>query len=152
MYKTLAFLTIIVFPLTSCDYLDGMIRKDSHRIDFTSVDEYPLFPSCDSLATLEMKEICFEEKLVASIKNSLEKKDFVTSKSSTEAIIIHVQIDNHGKAKLQDLETSSKIKEMLPELEHSIRESIDSLPTLIPAKKRGNFVNSKYMIPLYIVE
>lgn len=152
MYKTLAFSLVVLVSFISCDYLEGIMQKDSKRIDFTSVDEYPIFSTCDSLATIEIKEKCFEEKLVALIKDDLEKQDFVTTKSSTDVIIIHVEIDREGKAILQDLETSLIIKEALPELEKSIRRSIDSIPTLIPAKKRGNYVSSKYMIPLYIVE
>lgn len=143
---------VVLLSFISCDYLEGFLQKDSKRIDFTSVDEYPFFSTCDSLATIEIKEKCFEEKLVALIKDDLEKQDFVTTKSSTDVIIIHVEIDREGKAILKDLETTLKIKEALPELEKSIRKSIDSIPTLIPAKKRGNYVSSKYMIPLYIVE
>ncbi len=152
MYKLLVISIVVLLTFVSCDYLDRIIHKQSNRIDFTSVDEYPFFPTCDSLATVEFKKKCFEDKLVAFIKYDLEKQNFVSPKGSTDAIIIHIEIDRNGKAILRDLETTSKIKEELPELEKSIQESIDSIPTLIPAKKRGQYVSSKYMIPLYIIE
>ncbi len=153
MYKLLVISIVILLTFSSCDYLDGIIHKRSNRIDFTSVDEYPFFPTCDSLATIEFKKKCFEDELVAYIKNDLEKQNFVSPKgSTTDAIIIHIEIDMNGRTILRDLETTSKIKEELPELEKSILESIASIPTMIPAKKRGHFVSSKYMIPLYIIE
>lgn len=152
MYRLLTISILVLLTFVSCDYFEGLMQKRSNRIDFNTVDEFPFFPSCDSLATLEFKEKCFQEKLVAFIKNDLEKQEFISPNSSTDAIIIHIEIDRNGKAILRELEANARIKEALPELENSIRKSIDSIPIMIPAIKRGNYVSSKYMIPLYIVE
>lgn len=152
MYKISIFFIFIVFSFTSCNYFDRIFNKNPNRIDFTSVDEYPMFPSCDSLATIAYKQKCFENTLAKYIQRDLEQHKFSSPLVITDALIIHINVDENGKASLQNLEASTQIKELLPELEALINESIVNFPTLIPAKKRGLYVNSKYIIPLYIVE
>ncbi len=152
MLKPFALFFLILLSFTSCDYFGYFFQKDSKRIDFTSIDEYPLFPSCDSLATLDFKEKCFEKTVAKYIQGDLEVHEFSSPEAITDAMIIHIDVDRNGKASLQELETSQKVKEFLPELEDVIRESIANFPILTPAKKRGNYVKSRYMIPIYIVE
>lgn len=152
MHKISILFIFIVLSFASCDYFDTIFNKNPDRIDFTSVDEYPVFPSCDSLATVEFKQKCFENTLAKYLQRDLELHKFSSPLAITDALIIHVNIDKNGKASLQNLETSKQIKETLPELEAIIRESINNFPKLIPAKKRGLYVSSKYIIPLYIVE
>ena len=152
MYKIVVFSLIVCLSFVSCDYLNSYFHKDPNRIDFTSVDEYPFFPTCDSLATLEFKEKCFEETLVEFLQKDLEKHDFIVTEKTSDAIIIHIVINKEGKAQFQYFEKATNSKENLPELENIIRESIAQLPTLTPAKKRGNYVNSTFMIPLYFIK
>jgi len=151
MYKIVVFSLIVCLSFVSCDYLESYFNKNPNRIDFTRVDEYPLFPSCDSLATPEFKEKCFEETLVEFLQKDLEKHNFIVTEKTSDAIIIHIEIDNEGKAHLQYIEKATNNKEILPELENIILESIANIPILSPAKKRGNYVNSTFMIPLYII-
>lgn len=152
MYKIVGFSLIVCLSFISCDYLNSFFHEDANRIDFTSVDEYPFFSTCDSLAAVEKKEKCFEETLVGYLQKDLEKHYFIATDNASDAIIIHIEIDKEGKAQLQYIEKATNRKENIPELENVIRESIAQLPTLTPAKKRGNYVKSTFMIPLYIID
>ncbi len=152
MYRILLLFIISVLSLTSCNYIDAILNRTPDRIDFTSIDEYPLFPSCDSLATLAYKQKCFEKTIAKYLQRDIELHNFSAPKVIMDALIIHITIDNKGNAFLQNLENSKRIKETFPELEEVIRKSIANFPTLIPAKKNNLYVNSKYIIPLYIVE
>lgn len=143
-------LSLVLFM--SCDFVNSMLTNKQDRIDFTSIDEYPQFPSCDSLATLAFRKKCFEDTAARFIQNDLDVHNFSSPKPIADAIIVHFDIDNQGYASLFELETSELVKESLPELEDVIRESIANFPRLKPAKKRNISVASRYMIPVYIVD
>lgn len=151
MYKIVALLLAVCLSIVSCDYVDSFFQKDSKRIDFTSVDEYPFFSTCDSLASPEIKQDCFEKTLVAILKKDLEEHDFITTETVSDAMIIHIEIDNNGKVALRLIEKGNKKIETSIEIDSIIQKSIENLPMLTAAKKKGNFVKSTYMIPLYII-
>lgn len=152
MLRIVSYLFLLSFLVSSCEYVDSIFSKSSNRIDFTSIDEYPQFPSCDSLATLSFKQKCFENTAAGYIQNDLEVHEFSSPKPIADAIIVHFEIDNTGKASLYELETSELVKESLPELEDVIRESIANFPILKPAKKRNINVGCRFMIPVYIID
>ncbi len=152
MIRILLFTVIVLFLLTSCDYFNSIFNKKPTRIDFTMVDEYPVFPSCDSLATLKVKEFCFEETLSLQLETDLLLHEFTTPLSFSDALIVHVKVDKEGVLSLYTIESSVKNKKMNAELKEIIIESISNFPKIKPAQKRGNAVQSIYMIPLYIVE
>lgn len=152
MIRTLLFSVIILFSIYSCDFVDSFFDKQPKRIDFTIVDEYPVFPSCDTLATLKHKEICFEKMVTQYIETDLLLHEFDTPLSFSEALIIHIIVDREGVVSFHEIESSIKNKEISYELKEVIIQSIANFPTLTPAKKRGNAVQSMYMIPLYIIE
>jgi hypothetical protein len=138
--------------VSSCQYIEQFTQKDTGRIDFKSVDTYPQFPSCDSLATPEFQKKCFEETLSKFIQADLEVNELTSPIPMSTAIIVHVKIDKNGKASLLKLENFDKIKDYLPELEDVIQESLANFPTLKPAKKHNISVTSTYMVPIYIVD
>jgi len=152
MVKMISLLLVSLVLFTSCDYVSDIFNTNPDRIDFTSIDEYPQFPSCDSLATLAFRQKCFEETAAKFIQNDLGVHEFSSPNPIADAIIVHFDIDKNGHASLYELETSELVKESLPELEDVIRESIANFPLLKPAKKRNFNVGSRYMIPVYIVD
>lgn len=151
MYKIVAISLVVYLSFVSCDYVNSFFQKDSKRIDFTSVDEYPFFSTCDSLASPEIKQECFEKTLVAFLKLDLEKHNLITTETVSDAMIIHIAIDNNGKVALQSIEKGNKKMETSIEIDSIIQNSIENIPMLTAAKKGDNFVKSTYMIPLYII-
>jgi len=144
----LTFLLLIFF--SSCNFMDGFFKKEVKRIDFNMVDEYPIFPNCDSLLTEEEKIACFERTLSEQIESDLTIYEFNPPITISEALIIHVRVDRYGVLSFQEIEAASASKQINPELIDVIKNSIATLPSAKPAKKRGNDVGSVYMIPLYI--
>lgn len=152
MIRTIPLFIILLLTLSSCNYLDYFIEKKPERIDFTTVDEYPVFPACDSISTKEYKESCFEKTASMYIETELLLHEFSTPVSFSEALIIHLKVDKEGVASFFSIEPSVKNKNINPEVEEAVKKGISNFPKLIPAKKRGNAVGSIYMIPLYIME
>ena len=151
MIRIVLSLVILLVTITSCDYVDSFFVKKPKKINFTLVDEYPIFPSCDSIATLEYRQDCFEKTASMYLETDLLLHEFVSPLSS-EALLVHIRVDREGIVSFHSIESSVKSEEINPELKEVIIKSIGDFPKLIPAKKRGNTVQSLYMIPLHIVE
>ena len=151
MIRIVLSLVILLVTITSCDYVDSFFVKKPKKINFTLVDEYPIFPSCDSIATLEYREDCFEKTASMYLETDLLLHEFVSPLSS-EDLLVHIRVDREGIVSFHSIESSVKSEEINPELKEVIIKSIGDFPKLIPAKKRGNTVQSLYMIPLHIVE
>lgn len=81
---------------------------------------------------------------------SLLLHTFTVSKSIDEVVRIQLKIDNQGRCELMQIISSKKVQKMLPELDNVIRESVERLPTLFPALKRGIPVTSIYEIPIVV--
>jgi hypothetical protein len=151
MIKTYIFSLVLFLSIASCNYVDNLFKKDVKRIDFTSVDEYPTFPTCDSIQTVDYKQSCFEKTVSEYIYTDLLLHEFSAALKVSDAIIIHIVVDLEGKVNFLELESSANSLEANSELTEVIKESIANFPKITPAKKRGVYVNSKFMIPLYIV-
>ena len=152
MIRTLIFSIVVLLSISSCSYVDGFFKKEVKRIDFTSVDQYPVFPSCDSIKSADYIQKCFEETASEYIYTELLLHEFTSSVVISDALIIHINVDREGVVSFIKLEASAKTQKANAQLIEVVKESIDQFPTVIPATKRGVFVNSKYMIPLYIVK
>ncbi len=152
MAKILAYLLFLTIMASSCQFIENWSSDNPKRIDFKSVDAYPVFPSCDSLATMEFQKKCFEDTVSKLIQAELDVNELTSPVPMSTAIIVHIQIDKNGKASLLKLENFNKIKPYLPELEDVIRQSLANFPVLKPAQKHHINVTSTYMVPIYIVD
>jgi hypothetical protein len=152
MIRFLFFSLVILINFTSCNYVDSLFQKEVKRIDFTNVDVYPVFKSCDSIETVAYKQSCFEKTVSEYIYTDLLLHEFVEPLELSDALIIHIKVDKDGTASFLELESSAKTQAANSELKQVIRTSIAGFPKLTPAKKRGVYVSSMYMIPLYIIK
>lgn len=142
---------LIIF-LSSLFFSCQWFQPEKVLIDFNEVDEYPFYPGCDSLALSTTKKNCFEEAVISHLSSYLEKQEFKTDMPINDAIIVHLDIDKKGQASLNEIETSPVILEHLPQLDSLIKVAIEELPQMKPAQKKGLSVNSRYLIPIYILE
>jgi hypothetical protein len=119
-------------------------------IDVKRVDVFPSFKTCDTLLAVPLKNSCFTKELHKHLTASLLLHTFTVSKSIDEVVRIQLKIDNQGRCELMQIISSKKVQKMLPELDNVIRESVERLPTLFPALKRGIPVTSIYEIPIVV--
>jgi len=59
-------------------------------------------------------------------------------------------IDSKGKIQYEKMDTSEIIKNQLPELDSVLSASIQKIPAIYPAIKRGIPVTTKYTLPIRI--
>ena len=119
-------------------------------IDYSKVDVYPIFYDCEDYSEDNDQKKCFESSLSGRLSELLNKTDLKVRERVNETTNVKLFIDNSGKATVNDIFSTSKIKEQLPMLDSIIRASVATLPTVKPAVKRGIFVNSEYTLAIII--
>jgi len=148
-----SFLLLFIF-ITSCDNFSFSKNKNMQLLDtivnFSSVDTSPSFKVCDSIIDKQKKTNCFRTTIHQKIGAELQKHQFVIRDSISEIVYVDLLINSKGKIVLEAMESSEEIKIKLPKLDSVLRISIDKIPNVYAAIKRGIPVTTKYRLPIKI--
>jgi len=156
MLRRLGKLLFLLF-FTSCELFSPQTSTSKSNlqvldtvIDFTSVDVYPIFSDCENYAETDDQKECFENSITEKLAEYLSNSDLKVNKEVNDTTYIDILIDNTGKASLVHINSGKFIREELPNLESVVRKSINQLPTMKPALKRGMFVKSQYRLVIVV--
>lgn len=145
----------LMFFLTSCDKFSFSKNKNIQVIDtivdFTSVDTFPSFKVCDSLIDKSKKQDCFRNTIHQKIGEELQNHRLSIKDSINEIILVDLIINSKGEILFTALNSSEKINRELIQLDSLIQISVDNLPKVYPAIKRGIPVTTKYQLPIRIL-
>lgn len=119
-------------------------------IDFTSVDVSPSFKVCDTLIDKSKKTDCFRTTMRQEIYKSLAKHSIKLTHSIDETIEVVITIHSNKEVKLSAIKVSDSFLREIPRLQEMIKKSIEALPEIYPAIKRGIPVTTAYTIPIKI--
>ena len=148
-----SFLLLFIF-ITSCDNFSFSKNKNMQLLDtivnFSSVDTSPSFKVCDSIIDKQKKTNCFRTTIHQKIGAELQKHQFVIRDSISEIVYVDLLINSKGKIILEAMDSSEEIKIKLPKLDSVLRISIDKIPNVYAAIKRGIPVTTKYRLPIKI--
>lgn len=146
---------IMLFFITACDKLPFAKKQNRTTldtiVDFTSVDLSPSFTECDSIVSKNKKSDCFRKTIHLKIGEELLKHKLVSKDSINEIVIVDLVINSKGNVVFKKLTSNEIIKQRLPSLDSLLEISINNLPTIHPAIKRGIPVTTKYQLPIQIV-
>jgi hypothetical protein len=147
-------LICLLFSFTSCEYFSFEKNKNIEKIDvdvdFTSVDVSPSFKVCDSLIEKEKKNTCFRTTLRQEISSSLAKQSIQVPQSVDETIEVAITIQSNKEVKLTSIKSSDSLLVILPSLKAILKKSVEELPAVYPAIKRGIPVTTVYKLPIRI--
>ena len=147
-------LICLLFSFTSCEYFSFEKNKNIEKIDvdvdFTSVDVSPSFKVCDSLIEKEKKNTCFRTTLRQEISSSLAKQSIQVPQSVDETIEVAITIQSNKEVKLTSIKSSDSLMVILPSLKAILKKSVEELPAIYPAIKRGIPVTTVYKLPIRI--
>ena len=148
-----SFLLLFIF-ITSCDNFSFSKNKNMQLLDtivnFSSVDTSPSFKVCDSIIDKQKKTNCFRTTIHQKIGAELQKHQFVIRDSISEIVYVDLLINSKGKIVLEAMDSSEEIKIKLPKLDSVLRISVDKIPNVYAAIKRGIPVTTKYRLPIKI--
>lgn len=119
-------------------------------VNFSSVDTSPSFKVCDSIIDKQKKNNCFRTTIHQKIGAELQKHQFIIRDSISEIVYVDLLITSKGKIVLEAMESSEEIKNQLPKLDSVLRISVDKIPNVYAAIKRGIPVTTKYRLPIKI--
>lgn len=148
------FLLYIVFCFVSCDYLSSQKYKNDEQImkelDYTTVDVSPSFKVCDTIIDKERKTACFGSNMRREIFSSLSNHSITVKNSIDETIVVSIVIQSNRQVKLSAIKASDHLFSEIPNLRKMIEKSIEDLPEIYPAIKRGIPVTTAYTLPIKI--
>ncbi len=154
MFLRIFSLFLLFLFITSCDKLSFLKSEKIQALDtivnFSSVDTSPSFKVCDSLIDKHQKSNCFRTTIHQKIGAELQKYQFVIRDSISEIVYVDLLINSKGKIVLEAMDSSKEIKIKLPKLDSVLRVSVDKIPNVYAAIKRGIPVTTKYRLPIKI--
>ncbi|WP_339342272.1 hypothetical protein [uncultured Polaribacter sp.] len=119
-------------------------------VNFSSVDTSPSFKECDSIIDKHQKSNCFRTTIHQKIGAELQKHQFIIRDSISEIVYVDLLINSKGKIVIEAMASSEEIRIQLPELDSVLRISVDKIPNVYAAIKRGIPVTTKYRLPIKI--
>lgn len=155
MKKLLLFL---LFPmLLGCNNFETkkisseeVLDQEKKALNWKEVDEYPAFENCKNITEVEKARDCFETTVANSVYAYLSSKEPIVTETIDDTVFVHLQISKTGIPQINSVEIDTVVTHQLPDLKLWLEQSIDSLPKIYPASKRGIPVSSVYKIPIVI--
>ncbi len=154
--KSIPFLLIFIC-LCSCDFFytkktnpETILNEELRTFNWNDVDEYPMFSVCDTLNTKTDRKLCFENILTAHIFEFLQYENIVVTQDINDTLNLEFQVYATGRIKLLHADIDSLTLQEIPNIRKLIVKSLDSLPEIFPAIKRGQQVTTKFKLPIII--
>jgi hypothetical protein len=143
--------------LVSCNYFDvkkttsdAILNEELKTFNWSEVDDYPSFASCNDDVSKDEKKRCFQNTLTAIITNKIQRDTIVVSQDIDDTIYIKFQISEKGALTLLEARVDSVTRHEIPNIHEILVNSLDSLPEIYPAIKRGQQVKTAFTLPVII--
>ncbi|MFS4493248.1 hypothetical protein [Maribacter sp. 2308TA10-17] len=155
MRKLFTILILCVF--TSCSLFEStekktqkLVEKELLQIDWTDVDDYPLFSDCDETVSKTLQKSCFEQKIILHLSADLQEFRLTSQKEIEDVIFLDFVIENTGDISIVEIENKEIFGSQMADFNARIERSLKSLPRIEPALKRGIPVSAKFRIPIFL--
>lgn len=148
---------LLVILLTSCEYFnvkktssEAILNEELQTFNWNDVDEYPTFALCDSLPVKQEKQQCFTNVLTDHIFKYLQNEIIVVTQDINDTIDLKLQVSEAGVITILETKVDSLTIQEIPDINTLITKSLDSLPEIFPAIKRGQQVTTEFKLPIII--
>lgn len=152
------FLPFIVASLVSCDEMnvhkttsEQIYVEEKKQINWKEVDEYPSFEECKEERGKCAAKCCFEKKISEAIYKQLARYEWEIEEKVSDTVMLELFISEKGVPRIQKLEVDSSLVAQIPDIKEKLQNSIDSLPQIQPASKRGIPVSTIFKLPIIVV-
>ena len=130
--------------------VDEILDEEWKTFNWSDVDEYPSFSTCDSLSSLSLKKECFIFTLSNQISVDLISNTKTVNRIIQDTVILKFIISKDGEIDFDELIVDESIIDLRSLIDLSFKSSIKKLPKIFPAIKRGQQVNVKFSLPIYV--
>ena len=150
-------LVVFLVTFTSCDYFEKqkisseeILSEETRELNWQEVDQYPAFEECRELMESDAAKACFGNKVANYFYARLEEKQPVVTESLNDTVYLYLRISEKGIPAIDSVEVDSLVVQQLPEIKNWLEQSVDSLPKIYPATKRGIPVKTTFRMPVVI--
>ena len=146
MKKILLLLTIIPCLSFGQDWKQKFGGADSDEGDavlFAVVEDPPIFYNCDRSAPRKDKQLCFQQGVMQHIIDNFEYPAISKEMCISERIIVNFHVNKEGR-----IINVRAVKGQDKHLKAEAIRLVKSIPTLIPAKQRGQAVSCSFTVPI----
>ncbi len=130
--------------------VDEILDEEWRTFNWSDVDEYPSFSHCDSLQNLSLKKECFITTLSDQISEDLIINTKTVNRTIQDTVMLRFVISKNGQITLEELIVDKNIIDLKGTINSSFESSIDKLPKIFPAIKRGQQVKVKFSLPIFV--
>ncbi len=155
MRKLLVVLVLCGF--TSCSLFESqdkktqkLVEQELLQIDWSDVDDYPLFSDCDETVSKTLQKSCFEEKLLLHLSTDLQEFQLTSPTEIKDVVFLDFRIENDGGITIVTIENKEIFGSQMEKFEDKVAKSLQRLPRIEPALKRGIPVSAKFRIPIFL--
>ena len=148
---------ILFLVLFSCHFtsnkeliVDDIVSDNLKTFNWNDVDTFPRFQNCDTITDKESNFNCFVNTLTSKLQANLIDNSFVVNSSISDTLIINFNVTNKGHIVLQKMSNESLISDLNLLVDSIFKITALELPKLYPAIKRGQPVNTKFVLPILI--
>ena len=127
---------------------DKYLEQELKTIDWNSVDELPLFDSC--LNSNLDKQKCFVLNFSELLKKNLVDNDFILNRTLVDTVYFNLKIDKLGIVSYENIVIDKELTKYQSVIENALNITIENLPKVYPALKRGQPVDVEFNFPLLI--
>lgn len=156
MKKTLLLLIFSVIFISCEDFStrkissEEIFEEETRDFNWHEVDQYPAFDDCKAITEVEAAKACFGKKVASYFYSHLEAKKPVVTTALNDTLYLYLKISEKGIPAIDSVEVDSLILQQLPHIRTWLAQSVDSLPTIHPATKRGIPVKTTFRMPVVI--
>lgn len=151
------YILLLVLMVVSCEYFDvkktsteAILKEELQTFNWSEVDEYPSFSQCDSVEFKQERKDCFQQVLAQHISGFLQNEDVFVYQDIKDTIVLSFQVSETGKLQLLHTKIDAETVLGIPDIKNLLHKSLDSLPKIFPAIKRGQQVKTEFILPIII--
>ena len=148
---------ILFIIFFSCDFtfnkelvVEDLVSNDLKTFNWNDVDTFPRFQNCDTIINKELNFNCFVNTLTSKLQANLIDNSVVVNSFLSDTLFVNFNVTNKGDIVLSELSNESVILELNALLDSIFKLTVLDLPKLYPAIKRGQPVNTKFILPVLI--
>ena len=157
MRKTLFFICLFFFYTCDFDFrlnkkitVNEFIEDELKSFSWNQVDQYPVFENCLNFNDTAQKNNCFVETITENFRINLKKNNLVLNRTLVDTINLVLKIDKKGNIGIQSMTTRDENIKYKEIISISFDSTMNDLPKLYPAIKRGQEVDIIFNLPILI--
>lgn len=157
MVQRLVFAIAIILLFNTCDFISPKATSLQNRnidiaaIDFTTVDDYPLFLACKDLDDKSLQFDCFGKQIINNLKQLVHLKSNQIPATFSDTVTVDLLVGQDYRIKISRIQSSVAVQKFLPNLDSILTTSVSMLPSVMqPAIKNGIPVKSQFQLPVIL--